>query len=313
MEDFFNYEESDLMIDEVYELESKRKKIYLFFKISMFFIILGVLFYIIKVLQDNFSFLPEYIISSPIVTTIFIILTFLFIISIFTLIISKGLFEKTIRNSDALKHILKKILPEAILNDQEGLEISDIKESGLERLYNEFYSDFLIEGIYKDVLYHCANVKIIESKHYNDKAQKRIVHFDGIFFIFELNSNPDTILKVYEKKDFKLTNGLFPVETEFISFNEKFNVFSNDDLKTFYILTPKIQEVILELENTFPGLIELSFINQKMFIGIQSKKTGFKFKINKSITENLDYISKQFELIHKLIDAFKLSSFKFKK
>ena len=98
---------------------------------------------------------------------------------------------------------------------------------------------------------------------------------------------------------------------ESIAFNEKFKTYTNDEQNCYYILTPLIQEMMLKIEETFPGKVEFSYTNGKMFIGIESDKVGFNFSLKNSIAENFDYIENQFRLIHSFIDAFKLSTSKF--
>lgn len=235
-----------------------------------------------------------------------------FIISFILIALAQSKFKKEISNSDIFADLVNSILPDANVDVNKGLPMNVVKESGLEKLYNRYHSDFYVSGNYKNVLYETANVLIQEHRS-NGKNSSTVTMFSGVIYSFDFEKDIDVSLKIFEKNDTHLKKGLNKIETESISFNKKFKTFTNDDLKTFYILTPEIQEMMLKIEETFPGKVEFSYENGKMYIGIESQKVGFKFSLKNPVSDNFDYIEKQFSLIPKFIEVFKLSTSKYTK
>ena len=244
----------------------------------------------------------------------FIFLTFLgfflTIISILLIAITNYRFKSEMSSSELFQNVVQRILPEATIDVENGLDELIIDESGLEKLYNRYSSDFLVSGTYNNVTYSCSNV-LIQHHTSNGKSSSTRTMFKGVVYEMDFEKDIDVCLKVFEKKDTHLKSGLSKIEMESIAFNEKFKTYTNDEQNCYYILTPLIQEMMLKMEETFPGKVEFSYTNGKMFIGIESNKVGFNFSLKNSIAENFDYIENQFRLIHSFIDAFKLSTSKF--
>ena len=84
--------------------------------------------------------------------------------------------------------------------------------------------------------------------------------------VFDFKREFNQVVKVLETRGLGANvRGLEKIDTESINFNEKFDTYTSDSLTAFYVLTPQIQEKLLELETKFKGSIFFAFMNGKFY------------------------------------------------
>lgn len=210
-----------------------------------------------------------------------------------------------------------------------------------ERLENATYfpksgipkTEFMIPGFFKSPdRYHsedyikatCENVPFevcdlsLEEREVTVDSQGHThttyhTYFKGRFMIFDYARDLNVIVKAIETRTLGAsTGGLKKVDTESIAFNKKFNTYSSDPLKAFYILTPQMQEKMLELEKMFRGTIFYAFVAGKMYLAINDNSDSFNFQISKPIDDKvMDKINGQIDICPAVIKEFGLDKAKF--
>ena len=106
------------------------------------------------------------------------------------------------------------------------------------------------------------------------------------------------------------------VSMESESFNQKFNVYAQNEHDAFYIITPSLMSRIEKLDELNKGKLLLCFIDNRLHIGINDNKDSFEpgsvFKeINEE--ETIKRIAADVEMITQFVDELNLDNELFKK
>lgn len=148
------------------------------------------------------------------------------------------------------------------------------------------------------------------------------VHYEtyaeGRFFVFDFERDFKNTVKVVEKsmlsygKSSNLFSGLKKVELESIEFNKKFQTLSNDQVTAFYILTPQVQEQMMNLEKAFKGQIFFMFDKHYLYIAVDDRKSSFGFSVFKKLSEeSLKKILAEVSIPKNFVEALKLNREKY--
>lgn len=137
----------------------------------------------------------------------------------------------------------------------------------------------------------------------------------GKFYYFDFKREFKQIVRVIEKSflsnaciDPRLDN----IETESVEFNKKFKISCTDPLTAFYILTPQIQEKIMEFEKNYKGSFYMVFQGSCLCIALDGVENYNSCNILSSLNGSKIERLRQGILFPKLIiDNFKLSGDKF--
>ena len=133
------------------------------------------------------------------------------------------------------------------------------------------------------------------------------------FFDFEREFAAD--LKIIEKgyPNFNKRKKFTEVETEYIKFNNKFRVLTSDEKLVFYILTPQLQEKILELEKHYKGGFYLDFVNSDLYLLIDDANSTREISVFKPLTvERINKTAFTIATPKIIVDTLQLASNKFK-
>ncbi|KAB8154090.1 DUF3137 domain-containing protein [Kordia sp. TARA_039_SRF] len=108
--------------------------------------------------------------------------------------------------------------------------------------------------------------------------------FKGLFLIADFNKEIQNDTYVYSSGGKNWFSRYKRVRLEDPVFEDRFNVYSNDQVEARYILTPKIMERIVELEDRFGENLYLSFRGHNVYIAISESydmfKTSFHDEVN---------------------------------
>lgn len=107
-------------------------------------------------------------------------------------------------------------------------------------------------------------------------------------------------------------SGLKKVELESLEFNKKFNVKANNELAAFFVLTPQIQEKILQFEKIYSGRVYMAFMANHLYIAIEGENISFNFSVFKPLDNRVVETAKNDVCLPKIINKmFDLSGEKF--
>ncbi|MBQ7136547.1 MAG: DUF3137 domain-containing protein [Bacilli bacterium] len=202
-------------------------------------------------------------------------------------------------------------IPEEIISNTGMMDTGDI-----------YHSNDYICAKYKNVSFEFSDVEIEEEHTDSDGDRHRVTVFKGQWYIFDFNKQFKADLQVCEKgfRNAKL-GGLFSfkkfnkVQLEDIEFNKEFNVFAQNNLDAFYVLTPNTMEKIKKLNNSVHGKLLFCFIDNKLHVGLHSGKDLFEPNLYKKINieQNHKQAIEEIQMITNFVDILGLDNDLFRK
>lgn len=152
-------------------------------------------------------------------------------------------------------------------------------------------SDY-VEGRYEDMEF-CLSDLHLERKetHVDSKGRTTTTYvtvFQGLWLTCRLARQIQTMVRVLENR-----KGLFggyakshsDVETESATFNEKFQILTDDPHTAFYVLTPHFMEYMLNADALAQGRIYFCFKESVVHIAIHTGKDLFELKSGENLSD----------------------------
>lgn len=189
------------------------------------------------------------------------------------------------------KQVNADLFPGAVFSPKDGLPLATIMRPGFFSEPDRYLCGDLMKATYEGIPFARAHYELqkIET-HSNGKTTYTTynTYAKGTMYHFSYGRDFGQTVKVMEKQGILAfnTSGLKKVETEYIEFNRKFQILASDETTVFYLLTPQIQEKIMELEGKFKGHFFLSFMGNELFIAVDDSDSSISLSINKPITED---------------------------
>ncbi len=279
------------------------------------FLIFGILLFIPAILL----FLNVFMVESG---EVYYIGFCLFVFAIIILSVAftfKRSFTKYVRKNSE-KAVCDHFFPGAILRPDQGYDLKIVMTPGFFTSPDRYKGDEFMSGTYKGISFDKAAYNL-EKKHTTTDSKGNttttyVTYAKGTLYRFHFPRSFATV-KVIEKQgmiSFGMTNqGLEEVETEFIQFNRKFKVLTNDKTTAFYLLTPQIQEQIMDLENRYKGNFYLCYMGDTLYIAVNDNGETAKVPFFKPVSEEtMKPIKEFFGAPAVFVDALSLDSNKFK-
>lgn len=182
---------------------------------------------------------------------------------------------------------------------------------------DKFYSDDYVSAKYKNVSFEFSDVEIQEEYTDSDGDKHIVTVFEGQWYVFDFNKQFKADLQVCERGFRNAKRGSFfgpnkfsKVELEDIDFNKEFNVYAQNSLDAFYVLTPATMEKIKELNNKVQGKMLFCFINNKLHVGLHSGKNLFEPSLYKKIDieKNHKQAKEEIQMITHFVDVLDLDN-----
>lgn len=288
-------EENEEIISKWEELSKKKKKISL---ISIISILIADIFFLYK--MKYFSV---------------IYLIILFFVDIFMFIIIQVIFI----NKDDMnfnKEYKEKIINKMLQNFIEDLDYIPLKgmpsniydEAQYGGYYNRYYSDDYFEGKINGQKIIMADLLVKEEKVVKDKdgneEKETITVFNGLFGKINLNKSINTNLTITKDYGFSFFSKQ-KLEMDSYEFEKVFNVYADNNIIGMQLLTPDIQEDILELYNKYNINFHISIMDNVMYVLFN---TGSMFEVfstkknpNKILEKYFEIMKFVYNLVEKII------------
>lgn len=199
----------------------------------------------------------------------------------------------------------------------QGIDSSTISESHILPGFDKLRSEDYIEGKYKSVDVKLSEIELInivtEVINVNNRTvveSREEQTFKGLFLITSFNKKFSSNTYILSNSWIKLFKGLPSnvkrVKLEDPIFEKKFDVYSDNQIESRYLLTPIFMERLIEIHKEYK--ISCSFTNGQMFMALPLK---FDFLPNLGLTEQLDYtrakqVLEQLSIFFEVIDTLKL-------
>lgn len=218
---------------------------------------------------------------------------------------------KTTFKTKILTNMIKETFPDATYDPFKGLPPERVYRDGLLKKADRFHSEDLIKGSFSGVGFETCDLKL-EERHVrqtkNGTQVYYVTYFLGRFFEFEFPKKFKGKIILTEGSLMSWFTNLKKVELESIDFNKKFKTYSNDELSTFYVLTPHLMEALLELERQNPGTIICAFIDNRLTIAINNNRDTFELNLFQELNDDfLKIMKKEMNVIGKIVEELKLN------
>lgn len=121
------------------------------------------------------------------------------------------------------------------------------------------------DGSKSDCYLTLCDLNVTKTERDSDGDSRTVTVYNGVFGYVEFPFEFKCILSIdsfYRKKGIKLER----VNLEDIKFNNKFKLYSEDQVESRYILTPDMMDKLMKLEENFKGT-KITIVNNKMYIG----------------------------------------------
>ena len=146
-------------------------------------------------------------------------------------------------------------------NQSEVITLDEIKELGIYSDINTQGNDDVVMGYYENI-----PVVLAETILYFNDQHPFMDSFKGLIFKCKMNKtfNCHTVgCRKSKKKSLKLEK----VYLEDIKFNEKYNIFSNNQVEARYLITPSFMERIKNIKNLFMAkTVEFVFKDEYLYL-----------------------------------------------
>ncbi len=231
----------------------------------------------------------------------------------------KSSFSKYVRNNSE-KAVRDHLFPDAVLKPDEGFDLSIVMTPGFFAKPDRYQGSEYMSGHYKGVSFDKAAYDLQKQHTSTDSKGNTtttyVTYAKGTLYRFHFARSFSTV-KIIEKQgavSFGLmSKGLETVETEYIAFNRKFKVLTNDKTTTFYLLTPQIQEQIMDIEKRYKGNFYLCFMGNDLFIAVNDSGETAKVPLFKPVSEEtMRPIREFYGAPAVFVDALSLDGNKFK-
>ena len=239
---------------------------------------------------------------------------FLSFIGIIVLIISSVTVGKkftSLYKELVCKDVIAKIFDVKEYRPKDGFEKDFVRNTYLIPVGNRYSSDDYLSGSYRGVEFERCDV-CMQNVTNNGKTTTTTTYFEGSWTVFTFPKKISSYLMIREKEFLSggRPGGIFSnaprtdkVLFEDIHFNEKFEVYAEDEHDAFYVITPQFMECIKELEYKFDGRMIVGIMNQKVHILFDTRSNALEPSMLRKVTEN-DFALVENEM-YKIIEIMK--------
>lgn len=214
-----------------------------------------------------------------------------------------------------MNYLVNKHFENPTFNPDKGLTEKAVYQSELFIQADRFSSNDYLAGSVNGVYFESSDIHLEEEDSDSDgKGSSYSTTFLGRFFIIDFNKYIDARVFVVEGHKLTLFSRLKRIRLESIEFNKTFNTYTDNDHLAFYALTPHMMERLLLLERNHSGKLYISFIHDKLYIGIYNNKDAFTISLfGPTADEIIDYFEKDLIMIKDIILSLGLDNNIFKK
>lgn len=181
------------------------------------------------------------------------------------------------------------LFPNAQYSPDTGFTLEKTMYPGFFEEPDRYFTRGYMTASYQGIQFERAHYQLQRRERHTDKNGNVYYTYSdyavGTMYHFIYGRDFGAIVKVLEKSGWQPNNsGLTKKETEWIVFNKKFNVYTSDETLVFYLLTPQIQEKIIDLEPKTKGQFYMAFIDQSLFIAVNDWDKSIEIPFRKPLT-----------------------------
>lgn len=196
---------------------------------------------------------------------------------------------KALSNEFKHKYIpegMKTILPDSEYFYAGGFSEDEVIRSGLLRREDRYNSEDLIVGKHQGVKFKTSDV-VQKDVRSSGKSTSVVTVFQGRFYRFDFPKQFKYNLQLLQPYNYRPFSNLKRVKTESVHFNSEMKIYAQSEHEAFYILTPHFIEKLMYLDKKYNDKISFSFINNLLYIAVDSRTDTFDIKPYKQINKEI--------------------------
>jgi len=224
--------------------------------------------------------------------------------------------------SDAFKHevltdLVASFVDNGVFDPDRGLDMTTVYGTEFLKRADRSHTEDFLSGSMDGVEFVSSDVKLEERHVEHTKNGTRTTwetYFLGRVFVFEFNKSFDGYLQVLEGGRPVVKRKYSKVKLESVAFNKKFKTYATSEHEAFYVLTPHFMEALMTFEQNNKGRIMFSFIDSKLYIGINNFRDTFELRMFRALDEStFDEFKRELLVVQEVISELKLNNNIFKK
>lgn len=161
---------------------------------------------------------------------------------------------------------------------REGFEWEEVRDAAVVKCGDRKYfkREDLLTGLCEGARFRISDVTARRMVRRGKKRRLETV-FDGqvmCFSRFDDRKASDGFVQVFRREFFTDIGGAragHRITTENAAFNDKFNVFAEDEHNAYYILTPQLIEKIMEFSEAAGAPVSLVFAGEKLYAAVKRR------------------------------------------
>lgn len=214
------------------------------------------------------------------------------------------------------QYAIKNAFPNAKFNPNVGFPLKTVMGTGFFMTPDRYYGSNFLSDTYKGIPFEKASYRLQKREVRRTGKTTTVYYIDfavGNLIFYHLPRTFKYDLRVLEKNGMMIKPNNC-IETEFIKFNEKFYTTTNSKEFAFYILTPQVQEKILNLEGMAKGTFFLALENNLLYVAFNDGGNTADMKLLKKVNPSTVLRLYNFlTLPQQVIDILDLDGPKFQK
>lgn len=219
--------------------------------------------------------------------------------------------------SEVLGKLVTSFVEDGRFDPSAGLSMGTVYGTEFLKRADRSHTEDYLSGKIDGVEFISSDVKLEERHVQHTKNGTRTyyeTYFQGRIFEFEFNKTFDGYLQVLEGGRPHSNRKFKKVKLESVAFNKKFKTYSTNEHSAFYVLTPHLMEALMDFEKSNKGKIYFSFIESKLYLGINNFKDTFELKMFKELNEStFEEFKKELFVVKDVVSELKLNNNIFKK
>jgi hypothetical protein len=218
---------------------------------------------------------------------------------------------------EVITDLVSQLVDNGVFIPERGLSKVEVLSTEFLKRPDRFHTEDYLSGEMDGVRFESSDVKLEERHVQHTKNGTRTyyeTYFLGRIFIFDFNKTFEGYLQVLERGRPYSRRKFEKVKLESIDFNKKFKTYTTNSHSAFYVLTPHFMEALMKFEQKNRGTIQFSFIDSKLYIGINNFKDTFELRMFSKLDESvMNEFKRDLLVIKEVITELKLNNNIFKK
>ena len=282
------------------EVERKQNSIRLFAIISIVLTVVGVIYGFVSLSSEGPFFMVIAMIPAGIIWFVFY---------------RKLKTYKEMYKSVVVNRAAEGMFDRYVYSPEVGFDREEIRATGLMSMGNRYNSEDMIEGSYKGVTFRRADMYIAQVQS-TGKSTYTIVYMRGTWLTFTYNKKFVSDLQI-RTKGFRYSNSktsrIFTranerrheFETENMEFNRAFECTCQDDAEAFYLLTPRVMQMLLLLKDEFRCDFMVGFVQNRLHFAINSGKNNMEPPVFSGTSQGaeVETVRRELKIITNIVDS----------